>query len=409
MTTNPTTSAGGRGSFFFPSGPTVDASSHRPSATLSSGPSGPTAPAPLNEAHSDLESASAFYRNATFHRDTTTTTQLVLKEIPITPFEGDIRRYPTFRNRFLDVVEGQRNLAPRHKLQYLLQFLRGEPYQLANNYQLTDDNYFAVVNLLEERYGNVDMIRNLLMADLIALRPPSQAVSDLRRFYGDAQRVTTELNQLGDDVDSNRLYEQTLMSKLPTQLKMELIRNSDYATQKTASSILKGLNHYILVLESAASTGILWANAPNENPDHSGRRTPPRPRSPRFHGSTRHAPHGGYGAEATDVPDADPRQNRRICAFCGLPHWATKCHIFRTISQRYRRARELKYCFLCLRGNHWTEKCPKRTSEPCLFCGDRCNHHRALCRECATTKDQERVTQLVARLTDQALRSGKHQ
>ncbi|KAH7720378.1 CBN-SRU-33 protein [Aphelenchoides avenae] len=381
MRTNATTGPGWEGpSSFFSSGPrAVDDSSHHPSTTLPSGPPGLTAPAPTIEAHSDLESASAFYRNATFHRDTTTTSQLVLKDLPITPFEGDIRRYPMFRNRFLDVVEGQRNLPPRHKLQYLLQFLRGEPYELANNYQLTDENYFAVIDLLEERYGNEDMIRNLLMRDLIALRPPGQAVSDLRRFHGEAFRVTTDLKQLGDDVDSNRLYEQTLMSKLPQALKLELIRNSDYVEKKTASSVLTGLNQYIQLLEMTATTGVLFSKLSMEDSVPSGRKTPPRPSSPRYPSSANRGPHAVYGAEAEHVPRADPRQNRQICALCSLSHWAPQCTIYRSIRQRYSRIKKLGLCFLCLRGNHWVEKCPQRTLEKCKYCDRRTPHHRVLC------------------------------
>ncbi|KAH7711567.1 Pao retrotransposon peptidase family protein-like protein [Aphelenchoides avenae] len=237
--------------------PPVDTSRLPPRTTVTSEPQGHPATAPTTEALTESEVACTFYRKATFHRDTKDT-PLVLKELPITLFDGDIRKFPTFRNRFLDVVEGYRDLGPRHKLQYLLQFLRGEPLELANNYPITDESYYVVLDLLEDQYGNEDMIRNLLMADLIGLRSPVETVSDLRRFYGEAFRVTNSLKQLGDDVDSNRLYEQTLMSKLTGTLKLELIRNSDYIKEKTTSSILRGLHHYVQVLESSVKTGSLF-------------------------------------------------------------------------------------------------------------------------------------------------------
>ncbi|KAH7687750.1 Pao retrotransposon peptidase family protein, partial [Aphelenchoides avenae] len=343
-TSTTTTLAGGRGpsSSLFLGPTTVDTSGRLPSATFSRGPLGPSASAATVEAHAEEESASAFYRNATFHRDTKTT-PLVLKELPITPFNGNIRQYPMFRNRFLDVVEGHANLPPRHKLQYLLQFLQGEPLQLANNFQLTDENYYAVVNLLEERYGNQDMIRNLLMGDLIALRPPADGASDLRRFHGEAFRVTTDLKQLGDDVDSNRLYEQTLMSKLSPALKMELIRNSDYVKEKTASSILAGLNNYIQLLETTANTGVLFSKMSMGNSCPPGGRTPPRPSSPRYPSNAHHAPRSGYAAEAEAVHAADPQPERKICAFCGLTHWSAQCHVYYSITKRYHRAKKLGY------------------------------------------------------------------
>ncbi|KAH7664925.1 Pao retrotransposon peptidase family protein-like protein, partial [Aphelenchoides avenae] len=223
-----------------------------------------------------LENSSDFYRNATFHRAAVSSTApapLVLKELPIAPFEGDVRLYPKFRNRFLDVVEAHPKLAPRHKLQYLLQFLRGEPHRLANNFQITDANYFTVVNLLEKRYGNVDMMRNLLMQNLIQIRPPTQSVADLRRFHDEAFRVAVDLKQLGDNVDANRLYEQTLMAKLPSALKIELIRHSDYAEKKTVTSILEGISKYTQILELTAASGVLWS-APSGPSIQPGSRAP---------------------------------------------------------------------------------------------------------------------------------------
>ena len=256
------TAAPGSGSSVPTSGPLLFGADGLPfNASSSSGPLGSTAsPADFGEDFS-LENSSAFYRNATFHRAASSSaapSPLVLKDLPITPFEGDIRQYAKFRDRFLDVVEAHPNLAARHKLQYLLQFLRGEPHRLANNLQITDTNYYAVVNLLEERYGNADVIRNLLMQNLIAIRPPTQSVADLRRFHDEAFRVATDLKQLGDDVDANRLYEQTLMAKLSSALKIELIRHSDYTQKKSISSILDGLRKYTAVLELSASSGVIW-------------------------------------------------------------------------------------------------------------------------------------------------------
>ncbi|KAH7703885.1 Zinc knuckle family protein [Aphelenchoides avenae] len=389
-TKSTTDAAGGRGaSSFFSSGPSrIGTSSHHPNTSLLSGQPGPTATAPTTEAHSRLEAASAFYGKATFHRDTTSTSQLVLKDLPIEPFEGNIRRYPAFRNRFLDVIEGHQQMPPRHKLQYLLQFLRGEPYQLANNFQLTDENYYAVINTLEERYGNEDVIRSLLMADLIALRAPSQTVQDLRRFHDEAFRITTDLKQLGDDVDANRLYSETLMAKLSPTVKLELIRNSTYVAEKTISSILSGLQKYTQQLEIAATTGLLWTqlSVGNSCPPP-GRRTPTRPGSPHPIKSNR-APYAGYGAEAEDVPKADSRQDRKKCALCDLSHWASKCIIYRSIKKRYNRIKKLGLCFLCLRGNHWVEKCPQRTLGQCRYCDRRTPHHRALCITIASRKTQ---------------------
>ncbi|KAH7720554.1 Pao retrotransposon peptidase family protein-like protein [Aphelenchoides avenae] len=134
------------------------------------------------------EAASAFYRTATFHRaaPTSAPAPLVLTELLLKPFDGDIRQYPAFQNQFLDIVESQPDLSSRHKLQYL----RGEPYRLDDGLQLTDANYHVVVNAFHERYGNKDMLHNLLLVDFVSLRPSFDAVADLYRFHDEALRVT---------------------------------------------------------------------------------------------------------------------------------------------------------------------------------------------------------------------------
>ncbi|KAH7725368.1 hypothetical protein AAVH_07164 [Aphelenchoides avenae] len=57
------------------------------------------------------ENSSSFYRNASFKRQQpqacAAQPSFVLKEIPLTPFDGEIRSYPEFRNRFLEIVEAQ--------------------------------------------------------------------------------------------------------------------------------------------------------------------------------------------------------------------------------------------------------------------------------------------------------------
>ncbi|KAH7704469.1 Pao retrotransposon peptidase family protein-like protein [Aphelenchoides avenae] len=323
-----------------------------------------------------MENSSAFYRNATYHRaghSSTAPTPLVLKEIPITPFAGDVRQYSKFRNRFLDVVEAHPNLAPRHKLQYLLQFLQGEPHRLANNFQITDANYFTVVNLLEERYGNADMIRNLLMQNLISIRPPSQGVADIRRFHDEAFRVATDLKQLGDDVDANRLYEQTLMAKLSSTLKMELIRHSDYALRKTVSSILEGLRKYTSILELTAASGVTWQSSATGSTGPPGQSRPvrspspyrpqhrngSRERNPGYGTSQQRTRPGGYVADADVVLVADVQPAPEVCTLCRQQHSSANCTKYVTVFMRQRRVRMLELCSLCLGEGHPSAQCPR--------------------------------------------------
>ncbi|KAH7718830.1 hypothetical protein AAVH_13716 [Aphelenchoides avenae] len=84
---------------------------------VSSSTNAPSAPAADFGEDFARENSSTFYRNATFTRRPAQSQPLpMLREIPLAPFDGEIHSYQEFRNRFLEIVEAQRNLELRHKL-----------------------------------------------------------------------------------------------------------------------------------------------------------------------------------------------------------------------------------------------------------------------------------------------------
>ncbi|KAH7713482.1 Zinc knuckle family protein [Aphelenchoides avenae] len=351
----------------------------------------PVGPVDNHAVDDDYEARSAFYRHATFHRAApgSAPSPLVLTVLPIVPFDGDVRRYPTFRNRFLDVVEGHPELAPRHKLQYLLQFLRGEPSQLANNFELTDANYYTVVDSLEERYGDKHQLRRLLAQDIIAMRPPANRVADLRRFHDEAFRITTELRTLGVPIDEAVLFEQTLMGKLPPKLKEEIVRNTKYCRERTVSSTLDGLREYARILDEVSTNGNLFAPdapavpaPPSQEPRHS---TPSRSSSD---GSTDDSTELSEDASAEQPTVCVSKavitdliklvKGRWRCQLCSDPHAAANCTTYATVNRRLRRAQKLRLCLHCLSEGHRADSCPRGGMDLCQIC-HKGNHHRALC------------------------------
>ncbi|KAH7706731.1 Zinc knuckle family protein [Aphelenchoides avenae] len=328
---------------------------------------------------------SAFYRNATYHRGIDSTAPpLVLKELPIEPFDGDIRRYPAFRDRFLDVVESQPDLAPRSKLLYLLQYLRGEPYRFASGMQLTDANYFIVVDRLEEQYGDKYRLRQLLAQDFVAMRPPAGGVADLHRFHDEAFRITMELRTLGENIDETVIYEQTLMAKLPPKLKEEIVRNSEYRRVKTVTSILDGLREYARLLDLVNNSGILFhppaaarPDAPSQEQSSPPANSTSKCRSEELLATAEQPTTCATTVVATSV--AQQPQGRRTCPFCSHPHVAADCGRYTTINQRLRRSQKLRLCLCCLSEGHRADSCPRRTKDSCALCGSE-KHHRAVCR-----------------------------
>ncbi|KAH7694329.1 Pao retrotransposon peptidase family protein-like, partial [Aphelenchoides avenae] len=322
------------------------------------------------------ENSSTFYRNATYASRAASTgiapPTLVLKELPLTPFDGDIRQYPAFRNRFLDIVEAQRNLEPRFKLQYLLNYLRGEPYRLAEGFPITDASYFTVIDLLETRYGNTHKLRQRLQQELFELQPPGSSSSSLQQFHDQAFRAYNLLRQSGTTDDRCDLLVDVLMGKLPANLRREVIQHPDYQRSKTVGSVLQALRDYLHVSEEVAASGVAWYVSTPASTATFGSGPPGN-----FgHTTNRGTSHRSSAADnafsyVADLTDA-------TCAFCSsCAHNASDCHVYATAPARLRRLRELKRCFLCLQEGHQSRSCPQRPAPPSQ--GSLNFYHRALC------------------------------
>ncbi|KAH7695514.1 Zinc knuckle family protein, partial [Aphelenchoides avenae] len=262
------------------------------------------------------ENASKFYQNAVYTRNPSTTAPpLVLSQTAIEKFGGDIRSFPAFRNRFLELVEGRKDMEPRHKLQYLLQCLSDEPLREAKEYMISDENYFAVLENLEERYGNTTKLLHALDEALANLKPAGQSAVDLRRFHNQARRLVDEMKQAGHDINVNFPWKKALLTKLPPPLRLKIFEALDGSPMDVPmATTLTRLQSYVNKVEDSDIA------------------SPWKP--------------------ATTVK-GNKREGNRRCAYCGRDHWSLKCDIYKSVSQRMNRLRQLGYCFLCLRGGHW--------------------------------------------------------
>ncbi|KAH7694478.1 Pao retrotransposon peptidase family protein-like, partial [Aphelenchoides avenae] len=366
--------------------------SHTPAAPADSAasglmPSGASSTSGSEDDGKDRRSESAFYRNATYNRscdNDAVPPPFVLMEPPIEPFDGDVRKYPRFRDRFVDIIEAQPNLEPRHKLMYLIQYLRGEPLHLADRLQYTDENYFAVIDLLEERYGDKHRLKNLLIQDLIDHPPPpSTKLSDMTRFHDDIFQLVSDLRPFrGTHMDepSDPLAE-VLLGKLPFGIRWRLFKEAACTTDLNLDGLLSGLNHLIRQTRLAAFPGPCFTadGRSDEDPDTICRKEKDASSSHTSNDdSLAESMDGSYeekvdeAAELTAVAEnastEEHLKERRTCPLCGLLHTAARCTSFTTINRRLRRIQKLELCLLCLREGHRAVTCPRRTTDSCRIC-----------------------------------------
>ena len=82
-----------------------------------------------------------------------TTGPLKPPQLEITPFSGDILKWQEFWDAFEASIH-QASYAPVDKLNYLKSKLKGEALEAISGYQLFNENYAVVVEVLKRRFGN---------------------------------------------------------------------------------------------------------------------------------------------------------------------------------------------------------------------------------------------------------------
>ncbi|KAH7722491.1 Pao retrotransposon peptidase family protein [Aphelenchoides avenae] len=338
----------------------------------------------------DRRFESAFYRNAKCVRSHLgpAPPSFVPMEPSLDPFDGDVRKYPRFRDRFLLITEAQPNLAPRYKLLYLLQHLRGEPLLLADQPRLSDANYFDIIDLLEERYGDKSRLKQLLLQDLHDLSPPrSTQLSDMTRFHDAAFRIVNDLELLFSEEEMtcyNEMLTDTLLRKLPEAVHSFLYASIISEHDCSVHNMLSGLRHILSRTCSRSAT-----RRPCEDPDIFCRKHDEASSShTSCDNSLAESLDGSYAEELDEAPEhaavaanafTDKHlQERRTCPLCGLLHTAARCISFMTINRRMRRIQKLELCLLCLREGHRAVTCPRRTTDSCRIC-HKGPHNRAVC------------------------------
>ncbi|KAH7721218.1 Zinc knuckle family protein [Aphelenchoides avenae] len=301
---------------------------------------------------------------------------LVFKGITDAPFTGDIRLYPRWRDAFIRLVHAPgRVMQDADRLLYLKQCLKGLPLDLADRYSIDDVGYQYATAALEKRFYNPQQARFALRKDLQDLRAPASTYADILRFEQDLVHICGNFRQAGEDITANSWCFDLVMAKLPQSVRYALIqrkRDKGDTSPWTIQLLLDEIHDALDIM--------------NEVSTYDGA-TPQQPYGSKAQKSRILALEGPYTSSSerhggTFVGAVSDGPKTRACAFCGTKgkHWATDCPYYPTVSERYERAKELNFCFVCLCKDHWRTdaKACKVQGGLCPFC-EKAFHHKALC------------------------------
>ena len=92
-----------------------------------------------------------------------------LPRIDIKKFSGDVTEWQTFFDSFEVAVHSNSKISSIEKINYLLSYLTGEALKTVQGLKLSEPNYSAAIEMLQERYGDKQVLISTHMNKLLNL------------------------------------------------------------------------------------------------------------------------------------------------------------------------------------------------------------------------------------------------
>ena len=149
-----------------------------------------------------------------------------LPELKIKPFDRDISEWKSFLAHLKRQLVEKIILTHIEKFAYLRGYLVGSALQCIEGFPLSHENYAEALNLLKERYGNLQVIISTHMNKLINLdKIISCDVVQLRRLYDQIENNVRALRTVGISAEHfGPLLIPILLEKLPNVIRLQITR-----------------------------------------------------------------------------------------------------------------------------------------------------------------------------------------
>ncbi len=277
-----------------------------------------------------------------------------LPKLTIAKFNGDVTKFQTFWDIFQNAVHHNTNMSSIDKFNYLQGLLEGSAYRAIQGLSLTEANYKAALDILQERFGNVQMIIAAHMEDLLKLPAcdSDYRLSQLRFVYDKVSVNIRGLEALGVTSEQyGSFLIPVVMSKLPHDICVQVAR-------LTKTDVWE-INEMLEVLRGEIQAREMGASIKAKPADVS------KPRKPQ------------PSTASTFTANAQQNTSTWIpnCAFCNEKHYSASCTMVTSTQQRRQVLRDGQKCFLCFKTGHTAYRC--NSKKQCKICHKK--HHHAIC------------------------------
>ena len=140
-------------------------------------------------------------------------------QLDIRSFNRDVLKWQEFWDTFEASVH-RASYAPIDKFNYLKSKLKGEALEAISGYQLSNENYDVVVDILKMRFGNKQLIIDAHYRSLSYLPAATDQVIKLRSCYDSIECHLRSLDAIGENVN-HRHFIALIFEKLPQKVRCQ--------------------------------------------------------------------------------------------------------------------------------------------------------------------------------------------
>ena len=291
-----------------------------------------------------------------------------MPKLVIEKYSGEISQWQEFWSQYEIAIHDNDALCKREKFTYLRSYLTGAAARAVAGLTMTDDNYDAAVELLQNRFGRKDILVSAHMSKLLNLSPVKRSsdVAALRHLYDECEIQIRSLESLGVHSDTyGCLLCPVLLQLIPEDLALAYTRRSDPSGEWKVLELIRFLQNEVESRERALQL-TRPCNPQRDIPQNN--RTFGKP--PSFH---ENKPKKWNVPSATALHTAS--NVSQTCVYCDSANHKPEHCPDNSVAPHKDKLRKLGRCYVCLG--------PKRIAKFCRVKGVSCAlcscHYQSVC------------------------------
>ena len=184
--------------------------------------------APAREVHNETVVATERDTESNTEIEVTAVMKPKLPKITLPRFNGEITKFRAFWDRFQSAVDNNTSISPVDKFNYLHALVERLAARSIQGLQLTEGNYEAAKQILQERFGKMQQVISAHMEELLRLPVcTGEKTSQLRHIYDKVQVNVRGLEALGVESEQyGSFLVPVIMAKLPSEVRLQIARTT---------------------------------------------------------------------------------------------------------------------------------------------------------------------------------------